>query len=230
MGLFKQKKKKTSVVDEAVERAERIFDESFRNELRTHGRMYFERTIKESAVLFRQDLDATIIQVYTELKQHVTAQLDEQFFKYSQSMKDAQDTALQSLNRSVNDLKEQHQLLSIALKKEVADQRTAIMAVFEDNNNEIKASKEAQANALEILTNSVKALQEQQQKMSEVLAKNLADQEATMIAAFESNMAQVVEHYLLGALGDQYDLKSQLPSIIKQMEANKQAMMDDIKL
>jgi hypothetical protein len=31
-------------------------------------------------------------------------------------------------------------------------------------------------------------------------------------------------------LGDQYDMKAQLPLIIKQMEANRQAMMDDMKL
>jgi hypothetical protein len=43
-------------------------------------------------------------------------------------------------------------------------------------------------------------------------------------------MAVVVEHYLLGALGEQYDMKAQLPMIIKQMDANKKAMMDDMKL
>ena len=43
-------------------------------------------------------------------------------------------------------------------------------------------------------------------------------------------MAQVVEHYLLGALGDQYDVKAQLPSIIKQLEDNKQVIVDDMKL
>ena len=43
-------------------------------------------------------------------------------------------------------------------------------------------------------------------------------------------MAAIVERYLLGALGDQYDLKAQLPAIIKQMEENKQAIADDMKL
>jgi hypothetical protein len=51
-----------------------------------------------------------------------------------------------------------------------------------------------------------------------------------LVTAFESNMAQIVEHYLLGALGDQYDLKAQLPSIIKQMEANKDVIVEDMKL
>lgn len=51
-----------------------------------------------------------------------------------------------------------------------------------------------------------------------------------LVDAFEQNMAQIIEHYLLGALGDQYDLKAQLPSIIKQMQDNKQAIVDDMKL
>jgi hypothetical protein len=55
-------------------------------------------------------------------------------------------------------------------------------------------------------------------------------QEEALINGFESNMARIIEQYLLGALGDQYDLKAQLPSIIGQMEANKQAIVDDMKL
>jgi hypothetical protein len=43
-------------------------------------------------------------------------------------------------------------------------------------------------------------------------------------------MAQIVEHYLLGALGDQFDMKAQLPSILQQLEENKQAIVDDMKL
>ena len=62
------------------------------------------------------------------------------------------------------------------------------------------------------------------------MQKNIASQEELIIGAFEQNMAQVVEHYLLGALSDQFDLKAQLPSIIQQMEQNKQVMVDDMKL
>jgi hypothetical protein len=40
----------------------------------------------------------------------------------------------------------------------------------------------------------------------------------------------VVEHYLVGALGDQYDLKTQLPSILASLEENKQTIVDDVKL
>jgi len=58
----------------------------------------------------------------------------------------------------------------------------------------------------------------------------VASQEEMLVGAFQSNMAAIVEHYLLGALGDQYDLKAQLPAIIKQMDENKKAIVDDMQL
>lgn len=43
-------------------------------------------------------------------------------------------------------------------------------------------------------------------------------------------MAQIIEHYLLETLGQQFDLKAQLPYIIEQMEANKKDMIEDMQL
>ena len=74
------------------------------------------------------------------------------------------------------------------------------------------------------------ALRQQHEQLNVLLQKTIVEQQAMLVSSFEQNMARVIEHYLLGALGDQYDLKAQLPSIIKQMEANKQAIADDMKL
>ena len=46
MALFERKKK--SAIDEAADKAELFFDESFRGELRTRGRLYFEKVINET--------------------------------------------------------------------------------------------------------------------------------------------------------------------------------------
>ena len=66
--------------------------------------------------------------------------------------------------------------------------------------------------------------------LTSTLQKNVADQQNMLVDSFQDNMAAIVENYLLGALGDQYDLKAQLPAIIKQMEDNKQAIVDDMRL
>lgn len=220
MGLFQHKQRGNDDTEDAENAELHFFDEYFREELRNHGRWYFERIIKENGGLFKKDLDATVIEINTELKEHVVKQLDatlvevnneirehvtkrfdDQFVEFNKAMQDAQSSALESLNQSTEALQEQHQQV-----------------------------KDAQNSALELLKKSVESLQEQHQQLSEMLKKSVADQQAMLVDTFEKNMAQVIEHYLLEALGDQYDLKAQVPSIIEQMEANKQAMVDDMKL
>lgn len=250
MGIFqhKQDPKKTSS-DELLTEEEHFFDEYFREELRNHGRWYFEKVINENGALFKRDLEETIAGVNAELKDHITKQLDgaiekvnqelkdhttkqleAQFNEYSKSLKEAQEQALQSMTESAQTLKQQHDELRSALQKNVTDQQALLHNAFEDNKTQISAMKEAQDAALKWLNQSAQALNDQYQAMSSLLQKGIAEQQDMLMGAFESNMAAIVEHYLLGALGDQYDLKAQLPAIIKQMEENKQAIVDDMKL
>lgn len=247
MGLFKQTKK--SPIDEAIERAERVFDESFRLELRNHGRMYFEKIIHEDAKLFKQDLDAittqitvelkdhvikqldtTISQITLELKDHVTRQLDSEFAEYSGTMKDAQETLMQSQQRNAEALEQQHDRLTTTLQKSIANQSVMLESVFQENMARMSSMKDAQETALKTMNDSVRGLEEQRKQLGETLQATVAKQEVLLVDAFQENMAHIIEHYLLGALGDQYDMKAQLPSIIKQMEENKQAIADDMKL
>lgn len=250
MGLFQHKKSKTQLSDDdAIAAEQHFFDENFREELRNHGRLYFEKVINENGVLFKQDLDATIAQVNVdlkdhtikqldatiaqisaELKDHVTKQLDEHFLEYGKAMKDAQDGALQSLTRSAQTLQDQHAQLTTTLQKSIANQEVMMSSVFEQNMARMTATKDVQDAALVSLNESAKAVKEQYQQLTATLQANVASQETMLVTVFEQNMAQIIEHYLLGALGDQYDLKAQLPSIIHQMETNKQAIVDDMKL
>lgn len=250
MGLFQHKNNaKKSSNEDIVAAEEHFFDEYFREELRNHGRWYFEKVINENGELFKRDLEETIKQVNIELKEHVTVQLDAaiaqvnaelkehttkqleaQFEAYGKALKEAQDDALQSLVESSKKLQEQHEQLRNALEKNVADQQALLHDAFNDNKAQMVAMKEAQESALKWLNQSAQALHDQYQQMSITLQKSVADQQEMLVSNFESNMAQIIEHYLLDALGDQYDLKEQLPAIIKQMEENKQAIADDMKL
>jgi len=250
MGLFQHKQDpKKSDTDELFNEEEHFFDEYFREELRNHGRWYFEKVINENGELFKRDLEKTIAAVNTELKEHITKQLDgaitkvneelkehtakqlqAQFDEYSKSLKEAQEQALGSMTESAETLKKQHDELRTALQKNVADQQDLLHNAFEENKQQITSMKEAQDSALKWLNQSAQQLHDQYQTLTTTLQKNVADQEQMLVDGFQGNMAQIIEHYLLGALGDQYDLKAQLPAIIKQMEENKQAIVDDMKL
>ena len=123
MGLFQQKKPASvSPRDQATAAIDELFDDTFREELKAKARLYFERVINENAALFKQDLDATVAHINTELRQHVARQMDDQFaeinrangelrehvakqfddqFKdFNKTIQDAQGLALQALERS----------------------------------------------------------------------------------------------------------------------------------
>jgi uncharacterized protein YbjQ (UPF0145 family) len=251
MGLFqhKQDDSKKSPSDKLLPEEQHFFDDYFREELRNHGRWYFEKVINENGELFKRDLQETIAQVNVDLKDHITKQLDgaiaqvnqelkehttkqleDQFNEYSKSLKEAQEQALRSMTESAETLKRQHDELRTALEKNVHDQQDLLHNAFEENKTQISSMKEAQDAALKWLNQSAQALNDQYQNINTTLQKNVAAQEEMLVSGFQNNMAAIVEHYLLGALGDQYDLKAQLPAIIKQMEENKEAIADDMKL
>lgn len=246
MGLFQHKSKSSN--DDALLVEQHFLDENFREEMRNHARLYFEKVIDENGKLFKADLDATITQldgditahvtaqidtaiaaIQTELAGHVKQQLDAQFAEHSTAMKQAQDSALQAMTQSAQSIQAQHQQLAASLQQSLSNQEATLATTFEDTKVQITKMKDTQALTLQWLAQSVQALQQQHEQLQAAIEKNIAEQQARMINLFEQNMAAIVEHYVLGALGDQYDLKAQLPSIIKQMEANKQAIADDMK-
>lgn len=162
--------------DIAEEDATHLFNKEFREELRNRGRLRFEKIIDENAMFLKQDLDMTISQLNEYMKKEISSKLEAEFADYSKAMKDAQELALTTLQKSASDVEQQRAAYEAALKQEVTDRKTA------------------------------------------------------MLKTYQENMAQIVEHYVLLALGDQFDLKAQLPYIINQMEANKKDIAEDMKL
>lgn len=160
----------------ALEESGGLFNKEFHEELRNRGRLHFEKVVNENAMFLKQDLDMTIAQMNEYLKKTIGSKLDEEFAAYEKAMKEAQELAISSLQKSAS------------------------------------------------------AVEEQRVLMVETLKKDVAEKEALLIKTYEENMAKIVEYYILQALGDQFDLKSQLPFIISQMEANKQKIVDDMRL
>lgn len=251
MGIFQQKKadKKPMTKEEALHEEERFLDEYFREELRNHSRWYFEKILQENGALFKQDLEATVeglkselkehittqldttlTQVNTYLKEHVTSELDARFSEYDTSLRAAQTEALETVTKSATELQEQHKQLADTLEQNVTEQKALLHDTFEQNKAQMVAVQDEQKQALEFFKQSTQELRDSQKKLMDEMTESVAAQKETLVSGFEQNMAQIIEHYLLEALGDQYDLKAQLPAIVQQMESNKQAIADDMKL
>lgn len=109
------------------------------------------------------------------------------------------------------------------MKKEISSNLDQEFAAY------AKAMSDAQQLALATLQRTAADVEEQRLKLASALESSVAAREDALLKVYEDNMAKVVEHYVLQALGDQFDMKSQLPYIIKQMEDNKQAIMEDMR-
>ncbi len=82
--------------------------------------------------------------------------------------------------------------------------------------------------AIEAITKTQEAIEQQRQIMSQQIQQEIANERTRMVKQFESNMADIVNHYVLAAIGDQIDLNDQLEFILNDLEANKDAIIRDI--
>lgn len=164
-----------SLEESADQDVEHIFNNEFREELRNRGRLHFEKIIGENAMFLQQDLRLTTSQLNEYMKTEITAKLREEFDKYEQSIMDAKQLAIESIQK----------------------------------------------------TNT--AIDEQRQQLGQQLQKELLEEKQHILEHFETNMADIVNHYVLAAIGNQIDLSDQLEYILGELEANKQAIIEDIQ-
>lgn len=160
----------------AREDVDHIFNDDFREELRNMGRLHFQKIVSENAMFLKEDLRLTSSQLNEYLKAEVTKHLQESFAGYDQSLGDAKEMALSSVQKITDSLEEQRAALTSGLEADVAARKEQIMAEF------------------------------------------------------EKNMAEVVNHYLVAAVGEQVDLNAQLQYILQELQKNKQAIIEDLKL
>jgi translation initiation factor 6 (eIF-6) len=108
------------------------------------------------------------------MKQEITRKLQEEFAKYEQSINDAKQLAMDSIQKTNAAVDEQRRTLSVQVQKEFIDEK------------------------------------------------------ARLIRQFEDNMAEIINHYVLAAIGNQIDLSDQLEFILSDLETNKKSIIEDI--
>jgi hypothetical protein len=159
----------------AENESERVFDDEFREELRNRGRLHFEKIIGENAMFLQQDLRLTTSQLNDYMKDEIKRVLQEEFSKYEESISNAKDLALDSIQKTQAVIEQQR----VVLEKQMNDQA--------------------------------------------------ATEKARLIEHFEKNMADIVNHYILAAIGNEIDLTVQLDYIFQYLEENKEAIVEDIR-
>jgi hypothetical protein len=82
--------------------------------------------------------------------------------------------------------------------------------------------------AIDSISKTQEAVEQQRQAMGAQLQAEVDKEKKLIITRFEENLGQIINHYLLAAIGDQIDLNDQMQYIIAAMENNKQAIIQDI--
>jgi hypothetical protein len=91
-----------------------------------------------------------------------------------------------------------------------------------------KSISDAKELAIDSINKTQSAIEQQRQAMSQQLTQELANEKVRLVKRFEENMADIVNHYVLAAIGDQIDLNDQLEFILTDLEANKEAIIRDM--
>ncbi|MES2971102.1 MAG: hypothetical protein V4702_02150 [Patescibacteria group bacterium] len=82
--------------------------------------------------------------------------------------------------------------------------------------------------AIESITKTQEAIEQQRQMMSQQLTQEIAAEKTRLLKRFEDNMADIVNHYVLAAIGNQIDLNDQLEYILSELNENKKEILEDI--
>jgi hypothetical protein len=65
--------------------------------------------------------------------------------------------------------------------------------------------------------------------MPKQLQTQSQEQKSLIVTAFEREMASIINHYVMQAIGNQIDLSDQLDYILAELESNKTAIIEDIR-
>ncbi len=83
--------------------------------------------------------------------------------------------------------------------------------------------------AIDSIAKTQSAIEEERQVLHANLEKEFEAERERLVKRFEDHMAEIVNHYVLDAVGNEIDLSDQLEYILGEMEANKTTMVEDIR-
>lgn len=121
----------------AEQDVQHIFNDKFRQELRNRGLLHFEQIINENAMFLQQDLRLTASQVNEYMKEEIKKTLSNEFAKYEQSINDAKQLAINSINKTQEAIEQQRQVLTKQLAQQFEVSKAQMVGHFEENMADI---------------------------------------------------------------------------------------------
>lgn len=91
-----------------------------------------------------------------------------------------------------------------------------------------RSIEDAKQLAIESISRTQSAIEQQRVILEKQLQTEVSAEKQRIIKNFELNMADIVNHYVIAAIGNQIDLNDQLEFILGDLEQNKAAILEDI--
>lgn len=82
--------------------------------------------------------------------------------------------------------------------------------------------------AIDAIEKTKQAVDEERAALLSQMREDFAKEKAREVKRFEENMTEIINHYLVAAVGEEIDLSDQLEYVIANLEANKKAIVEDI--
>ena len=99
-------------------------------------------------------------------------------------------------------------------------------------NEEFKTYREtieyAKTQAVDSIKKTQVVLEDQRKALSDEITKQFASEKKVLLDNFQDNMAEIINNYLLKAVGGHINLNDQLAAVISDLEANKKEISEDI--
>jgi hypothetical protein len=89
--------------------------------------------------------------------------------------------------------------------------------------------EDAKKLAIDSMQKTQTALEEERQVLHEKLETEVNAQRERLIKRFEENMGEIVNHYVLDAIGNEIDLSDQLEYILGELQNNRDVIVEDIR-
>ena len=141
-----------------------------------------------------------------------------------------QDQALEQLKRNIAEMNQQSESALTQLRQNSDEQSRVLFDIYQQIIGGASQMKQSQDGAIGQLQQSVASLQEQHDRLQQMIDESIAKQKSMTTDIVNEHMARIIEHYLVGSLGERSDLAKDLPGILEKMQEHKQAMMDDMNL
>lgn len=108
------------------------------------------------------------------------------------------------------------------MKTEITQKLQEEFAKYEESITDAKQM------AIDSITKTQETIEGQREAMGAQLAQEVAAEKQRLTKRFEDNMADIVNHYVLAAIGNQIDLNDQLEYVLSELNENKKDIMEDI--